>query len=359
MKRLFYFPVIIFLLGSCTIHKKNPDTETIKKYKDSRPTCKYRMDAEDVGIVLKYGDGPDSCDINGAREAIVNKEGDTYYLFYDGAGAEGWLACLATSKDLIHWEKKGKILDFGKPGEMDHATATSPWVYKEGKQWHMFYVASPNATPAPDYIPSFPYLTLKAISDSLAGPWVKQKHIIPFSTSPETYFSATASPGFIVKQNNEFMQFFSASTIDTATRMVKRTLSIARTYNIGGRWEIDNSPIVPLNEQIENSSMYYEEVNQTWFLFTNHIGYDNDGEYTDAVWIYWSKDLNKWNTEHKAIVLDGQNCKWSHRCIGMPSVIKFKNRLAVLYDAPGNNSVSHMRRSIGLAFLNLPLNPPE
>ena len=67
------------------------------------------------------------------------------------------------------------------------------------------------------------------------------------------------------------------------------------------------------------------------------------------------KDLNKWNPEHKAVVLDGQNCKWSFRCIGLPSVVKYKNRLAVFYDAPGDHSVSHMRRSIGLAFMDLPL----
>jgi predicted GH43/DUF377 family glycosyl hydrolase len=136
---------------------------------------------------------------------------------------------------------------------------------------------------------------------------------------------------------------------------VKRTLCIARTQNLDGGWEVDSVPIVPQEEQIENSSLYYEESNHTWFLFTNHIALDAQGEYTDAVWVYWSKDPEKWNPDDKAIVLDETNCKWSHRCIGMPTVIKFQNRLALLYDAPGENSVSHMRRSIGLAFLELPL----
>jgi hypothetical protein len=42
----------------------------------------------------------------------------------------------------------------------------------------------------------------------------------------------------------------------------------------------------------------------------------------------------------------------------MPTVVKYGSKLAVLYDAPGGNSVSHMRRSIGLAFLDLPLRTP-
>lgn len=43
---------------------------------------------------------------------------------------------------------------------------------------------------------------------------------------------------------------------------------------------------------------------------------------------------------------------------GMPSVIKMGQRLAVFYDAPGGNSISHMKRDIGLAWLDLPLTIP-
>ena len=143
--------------------------------------------------------------------------------------------------------------------------------------------------------------------------------------------------------------FFSAS--------MKRTIGIARTRNLDGPWTIDPAPIVPPEEQIENSALYYEPANQTWFLFTNHIGLEGH-EYTDAVWVYWTKDLNRWNADHKAVVLDGQNCTWSRKCIGLPSVVKVGDRLAMLYDAPGGDSKSHMRRDVGLAWLDLPLTPP-
>ena len=146
--------------------------------------------------------------------------------------------------------------------------------------------------------------------------------------------------------------------VSTADFTIKRTLCLARTKNLEAAWKLDTVPILSPEEQVENSSVYYEESSKTWFLFTNHIAYDKKGEYTDAVWVYWSKDPEKWNAADKAVVLDGNNCKWSNHCIGMPTVIKYQNRLAVLYDAPGGNSYSHMRRSIGLAFLNLPLVVP-
>ncbi len=323
-------------------------------YPDGRPAASWRMEAVDQGVVLKHGEGPDGCDSLGAREALIFEEKGVYHLFYDGAGPRGWVACLATSTDLKSWEKKGPVLDLGARGAEDSAAACSPWVYYDGTEWHMFYLGTPNTSPPPDRIPSFPYLTLKAQSKTLGGPWSKQPNVIPFRTRQGTYYSHTASPGHIIKQSDEYLMFFSASTDSP----ILRTLSIARTRDLNGPWTIDATPIVPLAEQIENSSLYFEPANGSWFLFTNHIGLEGH-EYTDAVWVYWTKDLNKWNAADKAVVLDGRNCTWSKKCIGMPSVIKVGARLAILYDAPGGNSKSHMKRDIGLAWLELPLSPPK
>lgn len=325
-------------------------------YVDGRPQAQLRLNARDHGVVLKHGGGPGNCDMLGAREASVFVDKDNFYMHYDGAGPKGWLASLATSKDLVHWEKRGAILDLGKPGSPDAASASSPWVIRDGKWWHMFYLGTPNVTPAPDLIPMFPYQTLKARSLSPAGPWEKQYAAAPFTSQPGTYYSATASPGDIVRHKGEYLMFFSGSTTGKET---KRTLGIARAKSLDGPWVVSPEPIVPLAEQIENSSLYHEPKIKTWFLFTNHIGInDRNEEFTDAVWVYWSKDLNRWDTKNKAVVLDGKNCSWSKNCIGMPTVTKLGKHLALFYDAPGGDSVSHMKRDIGLAWLDLPLTIP-
>ncbi len=344
----------------CNIIVANsPDVRAGQGYRDGRPSAKLRLEAKDYGVVLRYGDGPDKCDIYGARDVWVFQADGTYYMHYDAAGPSAWLCALATSTDLIHWEKKGSVLNLGKPGEDDSKSASYGTTYFDGKQWHMFYLGTPNTSLPPYRIPAFPYLTMKAKSISPAGPWTKQKKVIPFRIKPATYYSATASPGHIAKYKGEYLQFFSASTDNP----IKRTIGIARTKNLDGEWIIDAGPIVPLTEQIENSSLYYEESNKTWFLFTNHIGID-EIEYTDAIWVYWTKDLNKWDPKNKAVVLDGQNCKWSKCIIGLPSVVKVGNKLAIFYDGLKGNSIpaggaSHMRRDIGLAWLDLPLVPPE
>jgi hypothetical protein len=230
-----------------------------QQYSDGRPAATLRMDAKDHGIVLRYGDGPDKCDILGARDVYVFQSDGIYYMHYDAAGPRGWLSSLAVSKDLVSWEKKGPILDFGKPGEDDSKSASYGVTYFDGKQWHMFYLGTPNVSDPPNLVPSFPYLTMKAKGDSAAGPWIKQKDVIPFRTKPNTYYSITASPGQVINSGDEFLQFFSATTRKTGNPCVQRTLGIARTKDLDGPWIIDPRPILPIEEQIENSSLYYEK----------------------------------------------------------------------------------------------------
>lgn len=333
-------------------------TASSQKYSDGRPEAKMRMEVRDYGIVLRYGDGPDKCDMLGARDVWVFEANGTYYMHYDAAGPNGWLSSLAVSKDLVNWEKKGPILDFGQPGEDDSKSAAYGVTYPDGDQWHMFYLGTPNVSPAPDLVPSFPYLTMKAKSNSPSGPWIKQTNVIPFRTKPDTYYSKTASPGHVIKNGDEYLQFFSSTTRKPGNPCVQRTLGIARTKDLDGSWIVDPKPLVPIEEQVENSSLYYEKSIKTWFLFTNHIGIEDGKEFTDAVWVYWSQDLNSWDPQNKAVVMDAKNCSWSKKCIGLPSVVQVGNRLALFYDAPGENSISHMKRNVGLAWINLPLSIP-
>ncbi len=356
----------IFLNQTCKNQDTTQGTRVIPVanptiYQDNRPSASYRLDAKDQGIVLKHGSGPDSCDYLGARDVWVWEDKGTYYMHYDGAGPKGWLTCLAVSHDLVKWETKGPALGFGNPGSGDCASASYGTTWFDGSKWHMFYLGTPHVTPAPDYVPAFPYLTMKAEGDSPAGPWKKRYDITPFVPAAGTYYDATASPGQIISVRDSLLMFFSAST---GLPKILRTISIARAFHPDSAWKIDAAPIVPPEEQIENTSLYYQEKDKTWFLFTNHVGIRNSLEYTDAVWVYWSNDLNRWDPANKAIVLDPANCSWSKHIIGLPSVVKSGNRLALFYDGNVGSEMpqgvkSHMNRDIGLAWIDLPIVLPE
>ena len=74
---------------------------------------------------------------------------------------------------------------------------------------------------------------------------------------------------------------------------------------------------------------------------------------------YWSKDLDHWDAAHKALVLDQNNCFWSKHIIGLPSVVRVGDRLALFYDGKAVAKMADdMNRDIGLAWLLPPLTPP-
>jgi len=347
-------PSLWSLPGSRVVERAYP----IPLYSDRRPIVTRVIPARDHGAVLRHGLAPGGLDRYGARDVWVYESDGTYYMHYDAAGPEGWLAALATSTDLVNWEHRGAVLTLGRPGEEDARSASYAVTYRDANTWHMFYLGTPNATSPPERIPMFPYVTMKATASSPAGPWRKQPAVKPFRPKGGTYYAESASPGHIIPHRGEYLQFFSASAYHQGK--IRRTIGIARTRDLNGEWKLDLAPILPPEEQIENASLYYEPVFRTWFLFTNHVGVDAEGrEDTDAIWVYWSQDPNRWSTRNKALVLDGTMSNWSQGIIGLPSVLKVGDRLAIFYDGlQGPGRGSHMRRDIGLAWLDLPLHPP-
>lgn len=328
----------------------------MSKYLDNRPDVSLRMPAVDHGIVLPYGTQPDQLDYLGARDMWVFEADGEFHLFYDGNGPEGWRCCHALSTGLVHWEPKGAVLELGEAGRPDSAYAGyGATIFADGL-WHFFYVACQQTTPPPDRVPAMPYLNCKAEAESPYGPWRKRYDLTPFPPKPGTYYADTCNPGHIVEVDGEYIMFFSAAIFHEGG--VLRTLGLARTRDLNQPWQPDPEPMLPLEEQIENAAVYFEPENGTWYVFTNHVGCTEQGEFRDAVWAYWTTDLNHWDPANKAAVVDGENCTWSKKSIGMAALGKVGNRLGVIYDAPGGDSIDNMGNSIGLAWLDLPLKPP-
>ena len=89
----------------------------------------------------------------------------TYYLFYDGTGPTGFINCLATSTDMIRWEKQGFTPTLGAVAEADAGFAGSPWFVKEGDTWYMFYVTSATMSGPPEFIGLAPYNSMQATAE--------------------------------------------------------------------------------------------------------------------------------------------------------------------------------------------------
>jgi len=338
---------------------------SLSTLRDAESTPLPRIDAHSVQRVLQHGERKYE-DQFGARDVWVFAHDAKLFMHYDAAGDRGWLCALATSEDGISWTKHGPVLDLGASDQMDSASASYGTTYFDGERWHMFYLGTPCVTQDQLKTPSFPYVTMKATADSPTGPWRKQPEAVPPRTVEGTWYSHTASPGQVLRVNDEYVMYFSAATYGEDGAIL-RTLGVARADDLDGVWTVDADPLLPLTEQIENSSMYFEASSDTWFLFTNRIT-DNPAvtpvppqdstEYTDAVVVYWAKDPFSFSPQHKAVVIDNANCEWSPTVIGLPSVTRIGDRLAVYFDGAESASNGHGARDIGVGWLELPLHTP-
>jgi len=82
----------------------------------------------------------------GVEDPRLVQFGDTYYLTYTGYNKKDAQLCLATSKDLIHWERRGVILPAYK-GHWNTGWTKSGAIVPEkiaGKYWMYFLGTSPD-----------------------------------------------------------------------------------------------------------------------------------------------------------------------------------------------------------------------
>jgi beta-1,2-mannosidase len=82
----------------------------------------------------------------GVEDPRLVQFGDTYYLTYTGYNKKDAQLCLATSKDLIHWERRGVILPAYK-GRWNVRWTKSGAIVPEkiaGKYWMYFLGTTPD-----------------------------------------------------------------------------------------------------------------------------------------------------------------------------------------------------------------------
>jgi beta-1,2-mannosidase len=129
-------------------------------FRDGKIAMLYRAQDKGGTSRLGYAESADGIHFTRRREPVLSPEkdyekdggvedprlvrfGDTYYLTYTGYNKKDAQLCLATSKDLIHWERKGVILPAYK-GRWNVRWTKSGVIVPEkigGKYW-MYYLGT-------------------------------------------------------------------------------------------------------------------------------------------------------------------------------------------------------------------------
>ena len=253
-------------------------------------------------------------------------------------------------------------MELGKAGENDSASASYGTTYCDGRTWHMFYLGTPHASPAPTSGARLPLSDHEGRQPrGPPGPWTKQKRSGPLP----------GDTGHLLLRDRQPQPRSSGRTASTACSSarrrdhpIRRTLSIARTKNLDGPWTPAPEPD-PACEASRWRTPRSTTRRRTRPGSCSPTTWGSTGfEYTDAVWVYWSKDLNNWDPDHKAVVLDRSNCSWSKYIVGPALGASATatgwpcSTMATRRPRWPAGVKSHMHRDIGLAWLQHPLTPP-
>ena len=89
--------------------------------------------------VLRAGP-PGTWDHRAAKLPVVAKHGGTYVMLYTGKDGRGAAIGLATSKDLLHWDKAASNPAIqGRPGKWDPLITTCPAIVQRNGVYHAIY----------------------------------------------------------------------------------------------------------------------------------------------------------------------------------------------------------------------------
>lgn len=221
----------------------------------------------DDGMVLDVG-RPGSWDDRLASFPGVWKDGDTWYLVYEGAAESGSFPGdigLATSKDGHNFVKYGNNpLLRHNPNGWERANIGTPSLYKENGVWYLFYhgydgnVCQIGVASGPS-----PANLAKAASNPIVP-------VTPGGTAWDTGTIGRRSR--IVKEGAYYYFAFEGSTQQPYDR-AKWSSGLARSTNLTAGWtKFPSNPIIPQTQaSMGNDGPELVRLANTWYLYVRTI----------------------------------------------------------------------------------------
>ncbi len=103
-------------------------------------TSKDGVNWDYKGKVLKKGEQFDA--LQASFPAVqYDRDTDTWYMLYEAKAAEDDVnsVCLATSKDGLSWTKQGPVIQPGDAGEISDVDVGTPTMFKENGTWNVYF----------------------------------------------------------------------------------------------------------------------------------------------------------------------------------------------------------------------------
>lgn len=284
-----------------------------------------------------------------------------FYMTYVGFDGTGYRTGLASSGDLVKWEKEGMILDRGEKGSVTEFNVAMSWLVRDNdlmgegriRKIGDRFIGTYHAYPNPGY-EAGPACIGVCFGDDFRKMKLKPPSLFSTDEGAGDWERGGLYKSCLVEHEGTYYMFYNAKT--AATPWVEQT-GVATSTDLKKWKRFEGNPIIPVGptgsfDDIFCSDPCVLRCGDTWVMF--YYTLSSDGRARDTV--AFSDDLLHWRKSNEILIDAGQpgsvDSKYAHK----PSVFFNEGRLYHYYCAVapspektvGNVEVKEIR-GIGLA----------
>ncbi len=258
-------------------------------------------------LVLEAAYNEDEFDALATDCAFIFRHKRRYYMTYIGFDGVGYRTGLASSTDLVRWEKEGMILDRGEAGSVTEFNAALTWIVRENdlfgdgklKKFDARYLGTYHAYPQAGYETGPAAIGLCSSAD-----FRKWRVKDPFLRASDPDAGAWERGGLykscLVEHAGKYYLFYNAKT-EGAPWTEQTGLATSKDLKTWKRHEAN--PVIPVGPKGGFDDVFCSDpcvlrYGNTWVMF--YYTLSSDGRARDTV--AFSDDLLDWRKSNEILI---------------------------------------------------------
>lgn len=160
--------------------------------------------------VVLPSDDPDAIDSHSVECPKVYRIDGRWWMFHsvirEDDGVQLKRIGLATSDDLIHWEKQGLLIDNGPPGSWNAGGVSAPALVRHDGQWWLFF----DGFPEPGYEQGRSGIGAATSTDLRTWRQLPQNPLMRPNDNPGTWDAQNLYQCFVLRRDNRWWMYYNA-----------------------------------------------------------------------------------------------------------------------------------------------------
>lgn len=300
-------------------------------------------------------------DSHGVDCAFPFRHEGKYYMTYVGWDGRGYRTGLATSTDLVNWEKEGIILDRGAKGSITEHNVAMTSVLRDNELFGSGELRTVNGMYVGTYhaYPSAGYEEGSAVIGLCYSPDLREWTIEePFLYAQENaeWEAGGLYKSWLMEQDGLYYLFYNAKTTGGPGRWIEQT-GLATSTDLKSWKRHSCNPLVTVGERGSFDDRFASDPcvlhhKGLWWMF--YFGNSSDGHARESV--AYSRDLTHWTKSNEVLIDVGREGSIDSRHAHKPGMITapdgrlFHFYTAVSPQAPVDINGSYLYELRGISF---------